>query len=72
MTAALQASLSSHGWVGLLPWVLPGLRSAPKEDLQASAEMVYGQMLWVTGGLIPDSAIPGSAVCQQADFRDKE
>uniref|UniRef100_A0AAV2L5R8 Uncharacterized protein n=1 Tax=Knipowitschia caucasica TaxID=637954 RepID=A0AAV2L5R8_KNICA len=37
-------------WVDRLPWVILGLRSAPKEDLQASsAELVYGQPLRVPG-----------------------
>lgn len=34
MKAALCASLTDGNWVDKLPWVLLGLRTAPKEDLQ--------------------------------------
>ena len=46
--AALRASLKDGDWVDKLPWVMLGLRCAPKEDLQSSlAELVYGQALRV-------------------------
>ena len=54
MKAALRASLKDSNWVDKLPWVLLGIRTAPKEDLQSSsAELVYGQPLWVPGDFIP-------------------
>ena len=38
-----------------LPWVLLGIRTAPKEDLGAStAELVYGGPLTVPGDFVPD------------------
>ena len=37
MKAALRASLTGSDWADRLPWVMLGLRSAPKEDLQASS-----------------------------------
>ena len=46
MKAALRASLKDKGWCDQLPWVMLGLRTAPKEDLQSSAaELVYRQPL---------------------------
>lgn len=50
LKAALRASLKDSSWVDRLPWVLLGLRSAPKEDLQASsAQLVLGQSVRVPG-----------------------
>ncbi|KAK7877067.1 hypothetical protein WMY93_032222 [Mugilogobius chulae] len=50
MKAALRASLVDNCWADRLPWVMLGLRSAPKEDLRcSSAELVLGQPLRVPG-----------------------
>lgn len=51
---ALRCSLShSESWVKILPWVLLGLRNAPKEDLGVSpSEMLYGQPLRVPGNCL--------------------
>ena len=39
-----------------LPWVLLGLRTTPKEDLNASpADLVYGSPLKVPGDFVPQS-----------------
>uniref|UniRef100_A0AAV2J054 Gypsy retrotransposon integrase-like protein 1 n=1 Tax=Knipowitschia caucasica TaxID=637954 RepID=A0AAV2J054_KNICA len=61
MKGALRASLVDNSWVDWLPWVLLGLRFAPKEDLRSSsAELVLAQTLRVPGeflhtapGLVP-------------------
>ncbi|CAF98772.1 unnamed protein product [Tetraodon nigroviridis] len=59
LKAALRAALSDDSWVDRLPWVMLGLRSAPKEDLGASpAELVLGQPLRVPGEFLPESAPP--------------
>ena len=60
LKAALHAHLSGPHWIDELPWVLLGVRTAPKEDLQASsAELVYGSPLVVPSDLIvPPSTIP--------------
>ncbi len=51
--------LTDDRWVKRLHWVLLGLRTAPKADLQtSSAELVYGQTLHVPGVFIPDSTRP--------------
>jgi hypothetical protein len=47
---ALRARLQGQDWVSQLPWVLLGLRSAPKEKANiSSAEMVYGTALTLPG-----------------------
>ncbi|KAJ8262206.1 hypothetical protein GJAV_G00163740 [Gymnothorax javanicus] len=63
--AALHASLTDGNWVDRLPWVMLGIRCAPKEDLQSSsADFVYGQTLQVSGDFIPDATVPWSAARQ--------
>ncbi|GFR76562.1 Pol polyprotein [Elysia marginata] len=50
LKAALKAGLQGPNWADELPWVLMGLRTAPKEDLGTSAaELVYGTPLSVPG-----------------------
>ena len=53
LKAALRARLTSPSWIEELPWVMLGLRTAPKEDLGAStAEMVYGAPITVPGTFV--------------------
>lgn len=53
MKSALRARLSGPDWVNELPWVLLGIRTAPKEDLDtSSAELVYGAPLTVPGDFV--------------------
>ncbi len=50
---ALKARLVGNDWVLALPWVMLGIRTAPKEDLNCSAaEMVFGSTLTVPGEFI--------------------
>ncbi|KAJ8401708.1 hypothetical protein AAFF_G00376790 [Aldrovandia affinis] len=71
MKAALRASLKDGNWLDKLPWVMLGLRTAPKEDLQSSsAELVYGQPLRVPGEFMPNTADPWSAAVQRASLLD--
>ncbi|KAJ8417711.1 hypothetical protein AAFF_G00225540 [Aldrovandia affinis] len=54
MKAALKVDLQGNSWIDRLPWVMLGLRTAPKEDLlSSSAELVYGQALRVPGDFFP-------------------
>ena len=56
LKASLKCRLTGPNWVDELPWVLLGLRTAPKEDLgSSSAELVYGSPLAVPGDFFPDS-----------------
>ena len=56
LKAALKARLSGPNWVDELPWVLLGLRTTPKEDLNASpADLVYGAPLTVPGDFIQEA-----------------
>ena len=58
LKAALRARLKGPNWVDELPWVLLGLRTAPKEDLHtSSAELVYGTVLTVPGDFIAPSTV---------------
>ena len=69
MKAALRAGLTDGNWVDKLPWVMLGLRCAPKEDLQSSsAELVYGQALRVPGDFIPNATMPWSAAVQRSSL----
>ncbi|GFN84908.1 transposon ty3-g Gag-Pol polyprotein [Plakobranchus ocellatus] len=56
LKAALKARLQGPNWADELPWILLGLRTAPKEDLGSSAaEFVYGTPLTVQGEFIDPS-----------------
>ncbi|GFO32205.1 Pol polyprotein [Plakobranchus ocellatus] len=57
LKAALKARLQGPNWADELPWILLGLRTAPKEDIGSSAaELVYGTPLTVPGEFIDPSA----------------
>lgn len=64
LKGALKAHLTGPGWMDELPWVLLGIRSTPKEDLQASsAELAYAIPLAVPVEFIPTAgAHPGVTV----------
>ena len=52
--AALMARCTDYRWKDHLPWILLGLRTAPKSDSGLSpAEMVYGEALAVPGEFFP-------------------
>ena len=54
LKCALKARLTGPAWLNELPWVLLGIRTAPKEDLgTSSAELVYGAPLTVPGDCLP-------------------
>ncbi|KAJ8398080.1 hypothetical protein AAFF_G00431570 [Aldrovandia affinis] len=72
MKAALRASLKDDSWTDRLPWVLLGLRTAPKEDLQSSsAELVFGQALRVPGDFIPEPTTPWVVSSQRPALLNK-
>lgn len=53
LKSALRARLTGPNWIDVLPWVLLGIRSAPKEDLgSSSAELVFGAPLTVPADFI--------------------
>ena len=56
LKSSLKARLTGPNWIDELPWVLLGIRTAPKEDLGcSSAELVYGAPLTVPGDFIPNT-----------------
>ncbi|KAJ8409894.1 hypothetical protein AAFF_G00209350 [Aldrovandia affinis] len=60
MKAALRASLKDDSWCEQLPWVLLGIRTTPKEDLQSSSvELVYRQPLRCLETSSPMPPCPG-------------
>ena len=67
---ALRAGLAGVDWYHHLPWVLLGLRSAPKEDSAvSSAEMVYGSPLTLPGQFLDAPDPPKQEFIQ--DNKDK-
>ncbi len=61
LKSALKAVLTEQGitWMDQLPWIMLGIRTAPKEDLRASsAELVYGSPLTVPADLISTKVTP--------------
>ena len=72
MKAALRATLTDNAWIDKLPWVMLGIRTAPKEDLlSSSAELVYGQPLRVPGDFVPSATTPWSAPRQRSLLLDQ-
>jgi transposase InsO family protein len=66
----LRSRLDNQDWPSHLPWVLLGLRAAPKEDCAiSSAEMVYGEPLTLPGDFVDSSTPPPVNFMQQ--LRDK-
>lgn len=61
MKDALRARLAGSAWPEHLPWVLLGLRAAPKEDTGiSSAELVYGSPLTLPGEFLDNGDEPAS------------
>ena len=54
LKSALMARLDGPNWLDELPWVLLGIRTAPKEYIGcSSADLVYGVPLTVPGDIVP-------------------
>jgi transposase InsO family protein len=63
---ALKARLAGPDWPKHLPWVLLGLRAAPREDSGVSAaELVYGAPLSLPGPIIATAEPPPEFFVQQ-------
>ena len=72
MKAALRSHLNGPNWDDELPWVLLGLRTAPKEDIHTSAaEMVYGTPLTVPDNFVCPSDDPVAAAELLSNLRDE-
>ena len=72
LKSSLRARLSSPTWIKELPWVLLGIRTAPKDDLGcSSAELVYGHPLTVPGDFVatPDHTPDTSSQLRQVRER---
>ena len=63
---ALRARLATHDWPEHLPWVLLGLRAAPKEDSGiSSAELLYGAALTLPGQFLSAAEPPIPELLEQ-------
>jgi hypothetical protein len=63
---ALRAQMAASDWPLHLPWVLPGLRAAPKEDSGVfSAELLYGTALALPGQFLAAEELPVARILQQ-------
>jgi transposase InsO family protein len=61
LKTALRAHLTTPNWLDELPWVLLGIRTAPKEDMHgSSAELVYGTPLTVPGDFVAKQQDPAN------------
>jgi transposase InsO family protein len=68
LKSALTARLSGPSWSDELPWVLLGIRTAPKEDLgTSSAELVYGAPITLPADFVSNTLpdVPPSVYLQQ-------
>ena len=62
LKAALRARLTNADWINELPWVMLGLRTAPKQDMGVSvAEMVFGAPLTIPGAFTSFGTTPEKA-----------
>lgn len=67
LKAAIKCHLTTGNWVRILPTVMLGIRSAWKEDLQATpAEMLYGQGIRLPGEFLAPSV--NSSIIVVPDF----
>ena len=72
LKSALRTRLCDSNWVDELPWVLLGIRTAPKEDLgTSSAELVYGEPLTVPGDFISTTYSSLQPSSYLSTFRDR-
>ena len=75
LKSSLRARLSGPNWLDALPWVLLGIRTAPKDDLRcSSAELLYGALVTVPGDFIaatPRTRTPDSVLPQLRDIDSK-
>ncbi len=72
LKSALRARLTGPNWMDELPWVLLGIRTAPKEDLGcSSAELVYGAPLTVPGDFLANHGHHSDHSFQLQRLRDQ-
>ncbi len=66
---ALRARLAGSSWAEHLPWVLLGLRAAPREDSGVpAAELVYGAPLALPSQFLTAAEPPPSLIVNQLRF----
>ena len=71
LKSSLKARLTTAAWIDELPWVLLGIRTAPKEDLKtSSAELVYGAPLTVPGDFMAAPRAPDNTCDHLQQLRE--
>ena len=66
---ALKSRTCGVDWAKHLPWVLLGIRAAPKEDSAVSAaEMVYGTPLSLPGQVLQTEEVPAGSTQQRVEL----
>ena len=59
LKASLRARLAGHDWISHLPWILLGLRAAPRDHSDVSAaEFLYGETLCLPGQFVDGFSPP--------------
>ena len=72
LKTSLKARLKGPNWIDELPWVMLGLRTTPKDDLDtSSAELVYGEPLTVPGDFVSSRTVPWSPQEQLKTLRSQ-
>ena len=65
LKSTLRVRFTGPNWTRELPWMLLGIRTVPREDLEcSSAELVYGAPLTVPGDFIPNHS-----TCSDSKFQ---
>ncbi|XP_014787273.1 uncharacterized protein LOC106881408 [Octopus bimaculoides] len=68
---SLTTRVNGPNWIDQFPWVMLGIRTAPKENLNtSSAEMVYGDPLTVPGEFLPNTKSDPDVKRYLAQLRD--
>ena len=65
---ALKSRACGVDWADHLPWVMLGIRAAPKEDSAVSAaEMVFGSPLTLPGQILTEEDVPADSTQERAN-----
>jgi hypothetical protein len=63
---ALRSRAASDNWTTHLPWILLGLRAAPKDDSNtSSAELVFGCRITVPGQFLDSPELPATSFLEE-------
>ena len=70
---ALKSRACGVDWADHLPWVMLGIRAAPKEDSAVSAaEMVFGSPLTLPGQILTEEDVPADSTQERANSAEEK